>query len=164
MAVGAPGEANHLAGIAAQDDDSDQAIRSGAAYIFDRINADPFWTQTAYIKASNPEAGDGFGYSVALDGVGQSVAVGSHFEASGAFGLSGDQFDNSVEQAGAAYFFKREQQTWSQQSYIKAIRPEAFEFFGAELDLDSSATILVIGAEGHSYDRLYPRAGAVYLY
>ena len=58
--------------------------------------------QTAYIKASNPEAGDHFGNggtlegdSVAISGDGNTLAVGAPNESSNAKGINGNQADNS---------------------------------------------------------------------
>ena len=61
------------------------------------------WSQQAYLKASNTDAGDWFGRSVALDG--DTLVVGALFEASSARGVNGNQSDNSSENAGAAYVF-----------------------------------------------------------
>jgi hypothetical protein len=61
------------------------------------ITVDPL-AQQAYLKASNAEAGDSFGYSVAISG--QTVVVGAIGEASSA---TGGQSDNSASNAGAAY-------------------------------------------------------------
>ncbi len=57
--------------------------------------------QQAYLKASNAEAGDRFGYSVALSG--DTLVVGARFEDSSA---AGGQADNSASQAGAAYVYR----------------------------------------------------------
>lgn len=60
------------------------------------------WTQQAYLKASNPEGSDFFGYSVALSG--DTLAVGVYGEASAA--TSGNQADNTAPEAGAVYVFR----------------------------------------------------------
>ena len=76
------------------------------------------WSQQAYLKASNTEVGDGFGFSVAISG--DTVVVGAHEEDSNATGVNGDQADNSAADSGAAYVFTRSGATWSQQAYLKA--------------------------------------------
>ncbi|NRB68953.1 MAG: hypothetical protein HRU48_16540, partial [Vibrio sp.] len=48
---------------------------SGAVYLF-RYSAST-WTQQAYIKGSNTEAGDGFGRGVALSSDGNTLAIGA---------------------------------------------------------------------------------------
>ena len=68
------------------------------------ITVDPI-AQQAYLKASNTDAGDRFGYSVAISG--DTVVVGAPGESSNATGIGGDQADNSAPEAGAAYVFVR---------------------------------------------------------
>ena len=75
------------------------------------------WSQQAYLKASNTEDGDQFGYSVAVSG--DTVVVGA-IEDSSATGVNGDQTDNNARSSGAAYVFVRSGTTWSQQAYLKA--------------------------------------------
>ena len=84
-----------------QDDDSAQ--EAGAVYFFTRTGTT--WAQKAYVKASNNEAFDEFGSSVALSRDGRTMAVGSRGEDSGAKGLNGNQADNSTKEAGAVYVF-----------------------------------------------------------
>ncbi len=59
--------------------------------------------QEAYLKASNTDAGDSFGDSVALDG--DTLVVGAKGEYSSARGVNGDQSDNSSNSAGVVYVF-----------------------------------------------------------
>ena len=71
-----------------------EAIESGAVYFFTR--AGTTWTQRAYIKGSNTDAGDEFGSAVALNGDGRILAVGAHNE---------DGSDNNLDDSGAVYVF-----------------------------------------------------------
>jgi hypothetical protein len=80
-----------------------QAEESGALYLYTRSGAT--WTQRAYIKSSNNEAGDEFGSAVALSGDGRIVAVGAHNEDGGSRGLNGNQADNGADNSGAVYVF-----------------------------------------------------------
>jgi hypothetical protein len=64
------------------------------------------WTQTAYVKASNPDAGDNLGFSLALSADGSTLAVAALLEASAAIGIDGNQADNSAAGAGAVYVFQ----------------------------------------------------------
>ena len=71
------------------------------------------WSQRSYIKASNPDASDFFGASVALSGDGDMLVVGAEDEDSAATGLNGNQLDdcgaatasNCANRAGAAYIY-----------------------------------------------------------
>ena len=47
------------------------------------------------------------------------MAVSSHFEASDAKGVNGNQNDKSIPQAGAVYVFTRSGSRWTQQAYVK---------------------------------------------
>jgi hypothetical protein len=128
LAVGAVGEASNATGVDhAQDpdDDLDQGDNSapgaGAVYVF-RRDAQGIWSQEAYVKASNTDAGDAFGTSVSLSADGSTLAVGTDGESSSAIGIGGNQGDNSAPAAGAVYVFRRVGDTWSQQAYVKASR------------------------------------------
>ena len=97
-------------------------------YVF--IRNDGIWTQQAYIKASNTDAGDRFGGSVRLSADGNTLAVGALGESSSATGVNGDQADNSATQSGAVYIFTRSGASWSQQAYIKASNTDPDDLFG----------------------------------
>ena len=85
------------------DEDSDDAEGSGAVYVF-ALDGDA-WQQTAYVKATNADAGDVFGFSTCVSGDGATLAVGAPSEAGGTSGVGGDQGDNSTQLAGAAYVY-----------------------------------------------------------
>ena len=61
------------------------------------LTIDPTWSQQAYLKASNTDAGDNFGYAVAVSG--DTVVVGAPLEDSSA---TGGEADNSAANSGAA--------------------------------------------------------------
>ena len=67
----------------------------------------PEWEQEAYVKASNNDAGDRFGNSVALDG--DTLAVGAYFEDSNQTTITNDNStassDNSNSNSGAVYVY-----------------------------------------------------------
>jgi hypothetical protein len=100
--------------------------------------------QAVYGKASNAEAYDYFGYSVALSG--DTLAVGAFHESSGATGVNpaNGQDDNSVGESGAVYVFVRTGTTWAQQAYIKASNPGTNDRFGDSVAL--SGDTLAVGA------------------
>ena len=100
LAVGAVNEASNATGVNGNQADN-SASGSGAVYVFTRSGGT--WSQQAYLKASNTEAGDAFGYSVSLSG--DTLAVGAVNEASNATGVNGNQADNSASGFGAVYLF-----------------------------------------------------------
>ena len=117
---------------------------SGAAYVFAR--AGTAWSQQAYLKAGNTDAGDYFGISVSIDG--DSLVVGAYGEASCATGVDGDGSNNGCTQAGAAYVFTRTGGAWSQQAYLKAPNAGSGDEFGIVVAI--SGDTIVIGAHNES--------------
>ncbi|MFN7352290.1 MAG: integrin [Burkholderiales bacterium] len=142
LAVGAPGEDS--ADSANQNDET--ALSSGAAYVYFRSGAAWDLTPPAYIKASNPDAQDAFGHSLALSGDGSTLAVGAYREASNATVIGGDQSNNSASDSGAVYVFLLSGTTWNQQAYVKASNAQADDQFGWSLALSSDGNTLVVGA------------------
>ncbi|MBK7151017.1 MAG: FG-GAP repeat protein [Sandaracinaceae bacterium] len=109
-------------------------------YVFTRVGAT--WTQQAYLKASNVQGSDRFGFTVAVSG--DTIAVGAPGEDSAAPGVNGDEADNSLESTGAVYVFTRSGASWSQQAYLKASNPDSTDSFGVALGL--SGDTLAVGA------------------
>src|SRR5262249_48713799 len=95
-------------------------------------------------KASNTEASDSFGGSVAI--LDDLVIVGAVLEFSNATGVNGDQSDNSAPGAGAAYVFVRSATNWSQQAYLKPSNPRELGEFGISVAI--SGDTVVVGADG----------------
>ena len=104
LAVGAPNEDSAAQGINGRQTD-ESATEAGAVYLFTRSGA--AWSQLAYIKGANTEAFDEFGGALGLSRDGRTLVVGAKGEDSSARGASGNQADNSLDEAGAAYVFSR---------------------------------------------------------
>src|SRR6185436_7374739 len=138
----------------------DSASGSGAVYVFTRSGTT--WIQQAYVKASNTEANDQFGYSVALSANGSTLAVGAIKEDSKATGIGGDEADNSALGSGAVYVFTRSDATWIQQAYVKASNPRKDGQFGASVALSGDGSTLAVGAPGE--DGSVIDVGAVYVF
>ena len=100
------------------------------------------WTQQAYLKASNANIRDQFGFSVAISG--DTIVVGADLEDSNASGIDGDQDDNSATFAGAVYVFTRNGTVWSQQAYLKASNTDGGDVFGSAVAI--SGDTLVVSA------------------
>lgn len=82
------------------DESSNSSPASGAAYIFERDSGGT-WSQKSYLKATNTDAGDIYGYSVAVSGL--DIAIGAPREDSVSQSIDSGESDNSVVDAGAAY-------------------------------------------------------------
>ena len=166
LAVGAYRENGAATGIDGDQNDSSIAPESGAVYVF--IHNDRRWQQQAYLKASNAEEFDRFGFAISLSADGNTIAVAAVGEDSAATGINGDQSNNvlppaagggNLHGAGAAYVFIRSDALWQQQAYIKAsntsggetvgvqnVTALAFDGFGASVSLSADANTLAIGA------------------
>ncbi|MBO0858943.1 MAG: PxKF domain-containing protein [Chloracidobacterium sp.] len=102
-------------------------LNQGAAYVFARSGG--VWSQQQKLVASDAEAGDQFGSSVAISG--ETVVVGSP----GADGAGG------IDQ-GSAYVFARSGGVWSQQQKLEASAPAVNDEFGASVAI-SDETVVV---------------------
>ena len=147
MAVGAQHESSSARGIDGNQDD-ESAYNAGAVYIFTGGGAN--WAQQAYVKPSNAEGGDHFGSTVALSDDGNTMAVAAYWESSGATGVNGDEADNSIPQAGAAYVFTRSGTTWTQQAYIKASNTGVPAVEGVQSDGDQYGFSLALSGDGNT--------------
>jgi len=169
VVIGALREASNAVGVNG-DQGNDSASQAGAAYVFVR-NVAGDWAQQAYLKASNTDAGDLFGESVAV--AGDIAVVGARAEDSSASGVNGDQTSNVAGSSGAAYVFVRDGTgAWNQQAYLKASNPNAGDEFGTSVAIagdtvlvsarfeDSNAT----GVAGGQIDNSAAAAGAVYVF
>jgi hypothetical protein len=117
---------------------------AGAAYIFKRDGTS--WTQQAKIQASDKESNDRFGHSVAISG--DYVIVGADGE------------DTGQSDAGAAYIFKRDGTSWTQQAKIQANDTGSYAQFGYSVAI--SGDYVIVSATGD--DTGAPNAGAAYIF
>jgi len=158
VVVGAPFEDSNAKGIDG-DGSNNFASDSGAAYVFVRNGTS--WTQQAYLKASNTEASDQFGHSVAV--AGGTVVVGAFLEDSNANGVNGNGSDNNAKNSGAAYvFFLRTGPVafgWIQKAYLKAINTGQGHHFGFSVAV-SGGGMVVVGVPSEDSNA----SGAVYAF
>ena len=164
LVVGATQEDSAAPGVNGNEAD-DSATGSGAAYVF--VRSDGAWMQEAYLKASSPDRGDNFGWSVAVSGT--TVVVSALFTDSG---VSGDPADNSMNGTGSVYVFTRTDGTWTQEAYLKASNPGEGDSFGESVAI-SGDTIVVgapdeesaaVGVNGDETDNSARYAGAAYVF
>ncbi len=167
LVIAARSEASAAAGVNGNQADN-SANQAGAVYVFVRNGTN--WAQQAYLKASNPGAGDGFGFSVSI--YSNTIVVGAIWESSNATGVNGNQANNSAMYAGAAYVFVRNGTNWTQQAYLKASNTDMVDLFGARVAV-SGDTIVVgaigessnaTGVNGNQADNSFAGAGAAYVF
>jgi FG-GAP repeat len=172
LAIGSDQEDSNATGIDGNQADN-SATAAGAVSVFVRDGMGG-WSQAAYVKASNTDAGDLFGTSVALSDDGDTLAVGAPAEQSNATGIGGNQADDSASYSGAVYVFVRDGMgQWSQAAYVKASNTDMYDSFGTSVALSDDGDTLAVGAHnedsnatgigGNQVDNSASDAGAVYV-
>ena len=155
LVAGGIGDSSNATGVNGDQTNTSKSF-AGAAYVFVRNGS--VWTQQAYLKASNTDANDQFGFSVAASG--DSIAVGARYEASNATSINGNQADNSLASSGAAYVFVRNGSTWTQQAYLKASNSVFNAWFGDRIAMSGDS--IVVGARVNEAAYLFTRNGAAW--
>ena len=141
-----------LVGAQRENGPSGNARAAGAAYVFTR-SGEKTWEEEQVLRASNPDAQDAFGVSVALDGTQALI---------GAVGDAGPS--NAQTDAGAAYLFERsEEGTWTQAQLLRASNAEEGDLFGWSVALEGRHAVVGVHREDGPNNELR-RAGAVYVY
>lgn len=154
LAVGAHAEDSSASGTSGAGQADNDAEYAGAVYVFTQDGSG--WPQQAYLKASEAEAFDYFGASLALSGDGDTLAVGAH-------GDDGDSAEGagsgSARAHGAAYVFVRNNDDWTQQAYLRAHNRGEGDYFGASLALTGDGSTLAVGARGEDGNAIGASAG-----
>lgn len=105
----------------------DVGNETGSAYIFMRTGIN--WTEQEKLTANDANAGDQFGYSVAIDG--DHAIVGARH----------DDFGSETN-SGSSYIFKRSGGDWSQQVKLTASDAAINDLFGLSVDIDGDYAIV----------------------
>jgi hypothetical protein len=132
--------------VGALGENPNDISRAGSAYIYKR-NGDT-WTEQTKLVAGDPGQSDNFGYSVAISG--DYAIVGAYQED-----------PNDISGAGSAYIFKRNGDTWTQQTKLVADDKQQSDLFGWSVAIDGDYAI--VGARGEDPDG-NSSAGAAYIF
>ncbi len=130
---------------ARRDDDDVNGVDSGSAYVF--VRSGTSWTQQAKLTANDAEAGDLFGFSVALY---EDTAI-----------VTAAMDDDGGLNSGAAYVFTRSGSDWSQQAKLTAADGAAEDVFGWSVSL--SGNTAMVGAPTSIFE-LPGGSGSAYLF
>ena len=130
---------NTIAIIGAPQDD-ESGVNAGAAYVFSYDGSS--WVEEQKLVASDTEAGDFFGVSVALYDT--TAVIGASYH----------------DDLGAAYVFQYDGNQWIEQQQLLASDGAEDDAFGFNLDIYDET--ILIGAMWH--DAIHQNAGAAYLY
>ena len=128
--------------------DDDKATDAGAAYIYVRSGTN--WTYQTKLLASDGQASDYFGYSVAISGDGNTAIIGAY----------GD--DDKATNAGAAYIFTRSNTDWIQQTKLLASNGQGGDYFGYSVAISRDGDTAIIGAYGDDDKAI--DAGSAYIF
>lgn len=149
-------------------------VDGGRVWIYVR-DAEHTWSLQQTLESANAAYRDRFGCSVSLSDDGAVLAVGAYAENSASKGINQDD-TNVYDQrdAGAAYLFVREGQSWSQRVYFKASNTGDPDLFGTSVALSADGKTLAVGApgeassadgiDGEQDDDAAVGAGAVYVF
>jgi hypothetical protein len=145
---------------------------AGAVYVFGKQDS---WFEITTLKASNAEANDLFGESVAVSG--DTIIVGAIRENSGQKGVipgspTAAQTDQGTPDAGAAYIFIWGLFSYPQQAYLKPPGDIDNDFRSSAVDIFGDT--VVVGAQyedggaqtinGNQADNSKPSSGAAYVF
>lgn len=132
--------------IAGANGDDDKGNDSGSAYMF--LWNGSAWTQQKKLVASDGAAGDRFGESVSVSG--DYALVGSSYD------------DDRGADSGAAYIFKREGTTWTQQKKLIPSDSGSGDYFGSAVSV--SGDYALVGAHLSKNSLTNTGFGAAYIF
>ena len=166
IVVGAPNEDSNASGVNG-DGSNDTAPESGAAYVFRRVSE--VWVFEAYLKASNPGAGDNFGANVAVSG--NTIVVGAEFEDGLGTGVNPPAND-LLSNSGAAYIFTFAAGSWTQTAYLKASNAGVSDQFGSAVAISGNKVLVTAVLEdsnatdvgGNQANNTGSNSGAAYIF
>jgi hypothetical protein len=142
LAVGAIAEDSSAGGVNGNQIDNSM-ISAGAVYLYTRTGE--AWSQQAYLKPSTPDANDLFGYSVALNADGNTLAA-SAFDEDGSSRMINGPEDKKGRGTGAIYVFTRKGGAWSQEAYLKASNAENGDSLGYAVAISDDGDTIAGGA------------------
>jgi hypothetical protein len=131
LAVGAPSEDGSSTRVDTNGGDQadNSAVGAGAVYIFTRAKGT--WAQQAYVKSSTTRPNALFGYSVALNSSGDTLAAGAFDEDGG---------------KGVVHVFIRSGGAWTEQARLQSSNAERADSFGAWVAISDDGNTLAAGA------------------
>jgi len=129
---------------ARRDDDENNGVDSGSAYVFVRTGTK--WIQQEKLTAPDAAADDRFARSVAIDG--DVALIGAMFQ------------DDKGKNSGSAYLYKRLGSDWKFDSQFTAADVAAGDVFGWSVALSGSTAIVSANRDDDSGEN----SGAVYVF
>lgn len=167
IVIGADKEGGNGKGIIPNQDDNSK-LGAGAAYVFELQGNT--WSQTKYLKASNADKYDRFGYSVSI--AADNIAIGAIGESSCCIVNENLQYNNFVPNSGAVYVFNSSSGSWIQKAYLKASNTSAQYFFGHSVSISKDKLVVgspqeasfATGVNGNDSNSFAGYSGASFIY
>ena len=106
------------------------------------------WSEQQKIQASDKQAGDRFGESVAISGDGNTAIVGAQYED-----------PDGTSDAGAAYIFTWSGTSWSEQQKIQSSDKQSGDRFGNSVAISENGNTAIVGAYAEGF-----ASGAAYIF
>ena len=126
---------------------NDKKADAGAAYVFTKpVNGWATSTSTANLIASDADANDEFGISVAIDD--DTIVVGAYLD------------DDNGDKSGSAYVFTRDSSGWSQKTKLTGPSRGRDDWLGYSVAVDGDTVL----AGAYQSNISGPDSGAVYLW
>lgn len=139
----------------------------GRAFVF--VEEGGGWSLQATLFGRETDTGDGFGRSVGVSG--ETIVVGAYKEEGGATRINGDETNNDLREAGAAYVFVRQGASWQQQAYLKPSNTGQGDWFGDAVAIEGNTVVVGAPNEDGNGTGVDPeetdtilRSGAVYVF
>jgi len=133
-----------------RDDANGNGSRTGSVYIY-QFNGS-VWSQTAKLVASDGDADDYFGYSVAISNeLPRRIAIGAYND------------DDKGSSSGSAYVFVLDGAVWSQEGKLVAPDGNAIDNFGRSVAITGSSKWRVV-AGAHMSDDNGSESGSAYIF
>jgi len=134
--------------VVAAFNENTAGTNAGKIYIYDYNGTN--WAETAQLTASDAQAGDRYGISCSLDGVGDRLVVGSCLE------------DTAAIDAGKVYVYDYNGTSWVEVAQLTASDAQVNDNYGMSCALNAAGDRLVVGA--YLEDTAATDAGKVYIY
>jgi hypothetical protein len=122
----------------------------GSAYVYAWDEGEEKYTQEA--KLVDGENSDSFGFSVSMCADGSKIVVGARYEN-----------PDDIFQAGSAYVFAWNGETWTQEAKLVADDKQAVDLFGHSVSMSADGSRVIVGAP-HANPDNYENAGSAYVY
>jgi len=130
--------------VGAGQNDNSNGVDAGAVYVFKRTGTT--WTEVQKLLASDGEARDYFGFHVSIDG---DCAI-----------IGADRDDDMGNGCGAAYIFKRDGTTWTEEAKLTPSDGADWDIFGC---CDINGDYAIVGANRDDNSNGVD-AGSAYIY